>query len=184
MNWKSEADKNNFENFILSDKYLRENRGKWSERNKLRMPFESQFDFSLSQDFIYNLKRGGKITLMWTVMNVANLLNKDWGICVRASDRYGRDRGQEDRKWRREGSRLRSHLLLLREHQVARRLLLALENAVRCSHHLLIAYRDLPKELSDDVGQLFLFAPSTIGVAISKRRTYICNGIRKSLQLP
>ena len=64
MNWKSEADKNNFENFILSDKYLRENRGKWSERNKLRMPFESQFDFSLSQDFIYNLKRGGKITLM------------------------------------------------------------------------------------------------------------------------
>lgn len=79
MNWKSEADKNNFENFILSDKYLRENRGKWSERNKLRMPFESQFDFSLSQDFIYNLKRGGKITLMWTVMNVANLLNKDWG---------------------------------------------------------------------------------------------------------
>ncbi len=79
MNWKSEADKNNFENFILSDKYLRKNRGKWSERNKLRMPFESQFDFSLSQDFIYNLKRGGKITLMWTVMNVANLLNKDWG---------------------------------------------------------------------------------------------------------
>ena len=79
MNWKSEADKNNFENFILGDKYLRNNRGKWSERNKLRMPFESQFDFSLSQDFIYNLKRGGKITLMWTVMNVANLLNKDWG---------------------------------------------------------------------------------------------------------
>lgn len=79
MNWKSEADKNNFENFIMGDKYLRKNRGKWSERNKLRMPFESQFDFSLSQDFIYNLKRGGKITLMWTVMNVANLLNKDWG---------------------------------------------------------------------------------------------------------
>ena len=79
MNWKSEADKNNFEHFILGDKYLRNNRGKWSERNKLRMPFESQFDFSLSQDFIYNLKRGGKITLMWTVMNVVNLLNKDWG---------------------------------------------------------------------------------------------------------
>ncbi len=79
MNWKSEADKNNFEHFILGDKYLRNNRGKWSERNKLRMPFESQFDFSLSHDFIYNLKRGGKITLMWTVMNVANLLNKDWG---------------------------------------------------------------------------------------------------------
>lgn len=79
MNWKSDADKNNFEHFILSNKYLRDNRGKWSERNALRMPFESQFDFNFSQDFYYNLKRGGKITLMWTVMNVANLLNKDWG---------------------------------------------------------------------------------------------------------
>lgn len=79
MNWKSDADMNNFEHFIQSNKYLRDNRGKWSERNKLRMPFESQFDFSFSQDFYYSLKRGGKITLMWTVMNVANLLNKDWG---------------------------------------------------------------------------------------------------------
>lgn len=79
MNWKSDADMNNFEHFILDNKYLRDNRGKWSERNKLRMPFESQFDFSFSQDFYYNLKRGGKITFMWTVMNVANLLNKDWG---------------------------------------------------------------------------------------------------------
>jgi hypothetical protein len=43
------------------------------------MPFESQFDLSVSQDFCYNVKRGSKITLMWTVMNFANLLNKDWG---------------------------------------------------------------------------------------------------------
>ena len=43
------------------------------------MPFEHQFDLSLSQDFCYDVKRGGKVTLMWTVMNLANLLNKDWG---------------------------------------------------------------------------------------------------------
>lgn len=79
MNWASDEDMNNFENFILSNKALRNNRGKYSERNSIRMPFESQFDFSFSQDFYYNVKRGGKITFMWTIMNVANLLNKDWG---------------------------------------------------------------------------------------------------------
>lgn len=79
MKWKSDDDKANFESFINSDKNLRKNRGKYCERNSMRMPFESQIDFSLSQDFYYNPKRGSKITLMWTVMNVANLLNKDWG---------------------------------------------------------------------------------------------------------
>lgn len=79
MNWASQADKENFEAFIQGNKVLNANRGKYSERNQFHMPFESQFDFSFSQDFYYNVKRGGKITFMWTVMNVANLLNKDWG---------------------------------------------------------------------------------------------------------
>ena len=79
MNWKSEKDKENFEAFIQGDKRMRENRGKYSERNLFRMPFESQFDLSVSQDFCYDVKRNSKITLMWTVMNFANLLNKDWG---------------------------------------------------------------------------------------------------------
>lgn len=79
MNWKSDKDKANFEEFIMSDKRMRESRGHYSERNQFRMPFESQFDLSLSQDFCYDVQRGSKITLMWTVMNFANLLNKDWG---------------------------------------------------------------------------------------------------------
>ncbi|MBQ5622802.1 MAG: TonB-dependent receptor, partial [Alistipes sp.] len=79
MSWKSDKDKQLFEEYIMGDKRMRENRGKYSERNQFRMPFESQFDLSVSQDFCYNVKRGSKITLMWTVMNFANLLNKDWG---------------------------------------------------------------------------------------------------------
>ena len=79
MNWKSDKDKANFEEFIMSDKRMRESRGHYSERNQFCMPFESQFDLSLSQDFCYDVQRGSKITLMWTVMNFANLLNKDWG---------------------------------------------------------------------------------------------------------
>ena len=79
MNWKSDKDKADFEAFIRSDKRMMESRGQYSERNQFRMPFEHQFDLSLSQDFCYDVKRGGKVTLMWTVMNLANLLNKDWG---------------------------------------------------------------------------------------------------------
>ena len=79
MSWKSDNDKDSFEEFIMSDKRMRESRGKYSERNQFRMPFESQFDLSVSQDFCYNVQRGSKITLMVTVMNFANLLNKDWG---------------------------------------------------------------------------------------------------------
>ncbi|MBO7272455.1 MAG: TonB-dependent receptor, partial [Bacteroidaceae bacterium] len=79
MNWESDKDKADFEAFIMSDKNMRENRGKYSERNQFRMPFEHQFDLSISQDFCYNVKRGSKITLMWSVMNLANLFNKNWG---------------------------------------------------------------------------------------------------------
>jgi hypothetical protein len=79
MNWKSDKDKADFEAFIMGDKTMRENRGEYSERNQFRMPFEHQFDLSISQDFCYDVKRGSKITLMLNVMNLANLLNKHWG---------------------------------------------------------------------------------------------------------
>jgi hypothetical protein len=79
MNWKSDKDKADFEAYIMGDKTMRENRGKYSERNQFRMPFEHQFDLSISQDFCYDVKRGSKITLMLNVMNLANLLNKNWG---------------------------------------------------------------------------------------------------------
>lgn len=37
MNWKSDKDKADFEAFIMSDKNMRENRGKYSERNQFRI---------------------------------------------------------------------------------------------------------------------------------------------------
>lgn len=69
-----------FNSFIESQDYLKENRGKYAERNGARTPFTHQFDVKLIQDIYTNIgsKRN---TLQFTVdvLNVGNLLNNAWG---------------------------------------------------------------------------------------------------------
>ncbi|MDR7128814.1 hypothetical protein J2X69_001146 [Algoriphagus sp. 4150] len=69
-----------FEDFIESQKYLRERRGQYAERNGARHPFTHQFDVKIVQDVFTNI--GGKrntIQLSIDIFNVGNLLNKKWG---------------------------------------------------------------------------------------------------------
>lgn len=68
------------DNFIEGDKYLKERRGQYAERNGSRMPFQHQFDIRILQDFV--LKTGNttnKIQFSFDIINVGNMLNKDWG---------------------------------------------------------------------------------------------------------
>jgi hypothetical protein len=70
----------NLNQFIEGDSYLKERRGKYAERNGARLPFQHNFDFRVTQDL--GLKIGNslnKLQLSFDVMNVGNLLNKDWG---------------------------------------------------------------------------------------------------------
>ena len=70
----------NLNSFIEGDKYLKERRGQYAERNGSRMPFQHQFDFRILQEFA--VKAGNttnKIQLSFDIINVGNLLNKDWG---------------------------------------------------------------------------------------------------------
>ena len=48
-------------------------------RNSNLTPWENHFDFHLSQDFYYLKGRGSKIELVFDILNVSNLLNKNWG---------------------------------------------------------------------------------------------------------
>lgn len=66
--------------FINSDPYLSKMRGKYTERNGARMPWEHQFDLRIMQD-IGTIFKGSKNTLeiSFDIINVGNLLNKDWG---------------------------------------------------------------------------------------------------------
>ncbi|MEJ1241114.1 carboxypeptidase regulatory-like domain-containing protein [Chryseolinea sp. T2] len=66
--------------FIQGDKYLNERRGEYAERNGSRMPFQHQFDLRILQEFA--IKAGNssnKLQLSFDILNVGNMLNKDWG---------------------------------------------------------------------------------------------------------
>lgn len=70
-----------WEAYILQDKYLSANRGKYAERGGAIMPMVSRADFSFAQQLFTNIN-GKRNTLEFRVdiLNVGNLLNPDWGI--------------------------------------------------------------------------------------------------------
>lgn len=63
--------------FIEEDAYLSSNRGGYAEKNGSRSPFSSQFDLKILQDLGIP---GHKLQLSLDIFNVANLLNKNWGV--------------------------------------------------------------------------------------------------------
>ncbi len=69
-----------YEKYILSDRYLRKNRGRYAERNGARLPFVNQLDFKAQQDFSLTVSgRKHILSLTWDVFNFSNLLSKNWG---------------------------------------------------------------------------------------------------------
>jgi len=66
--------------FIENDSYLKKRRGQYAERNGARMPFQSQFDFRILQEFAVKVGNStNKIQLSFDILNVANMINKEWG---------------------------------------------------------------------------------------------------------
>lgn len=66
-----------FQNFVLNNKYLKNHIGQNTERNGDRLPFENHFDLRIAQDI--NLVKAHKLQITFDVLNIGNLLNKDWG---------------------------------------------------------------------------------------------------------
>jgi len=72
---------NNLQQFIDDDKYLKENKGGYAERNGSRLPFESFLDMKIVQDFYLKAgKHKHTLQLSLDIFNVMNLLNKEWGV--------------------------------------------------------------------------------------------------------
>ena len=72
--------KDQFEEFILSDKYLRTHRGKFAERNGARSPFTNIVDANIQQDFM--LKTGAvkhTLSVRFDIFNLTNLIDKNAG---------------------------------------------------------------------------------------------------------
>lgn len=77
----NEAQADAFFAYVEKDKYLKTRKGEFTERNGGRTPWNTSADFRFTQDF--NFKSGKvnhTITLTYDIVNVTNLINKNWGI--------------------------------------------------------------------------------------------------------
>jgi hypothetical protein len=66
-----------FQSFINNNPKLKNNMGKVIARNGDRTPWESHFDLKVAEDFYFYKQH--KIQIAIDILNVSNLLNKNWG---------------------------------------------------------------------------------------------------------
>ncbi|MES2276922.1 MAG: carboxypeptidase regulatory-like domain-containing protein [Bacteroidota bacterium] len=75
-----QAQANAFDQFINSDQYLSTRRGKFTERNGARTPWNTSADFRFTQDFtLGNGAHKQMLTFTFDIVNLTNLLNSAWG---------------------------------------------------------------------------------------------------------
>ncbi len=76
----STIQKDQFEAFIQSDKYLSKNRGKFAERNGARAPFTNILDANIEQNFSIMVgKVRHNLSIRFDIFNLTNLIDKNAG---------------------------------------------------------------------------------------------------------
>lgn len=80
MKFSTATDAAKLERAIESDKYLNSHRGQWSERNAGTTKFENHFDLQIAEDIFYDKKNKRKVQLTFDLLNLTNLLNRNWGL--------------------------------------------------------------------------------------------------------
>ncbi len=79
--WTAQQQSDAFFAYIDQDKYLRTRKGKYAERNGAVYPWANKVDLKIQQDFFVNVAgKRNTIQLSLDILNVGNLLNKNWGI--------------------------------------------------------------------------------------------------------
>ncbi|MBI1937069.1 MAG: carboxypeptidase regulatory-like domain-containing protein [Ignavibacteriales bacterium] len=70
--------------FIEQDDYLKEHRGEYAERNGILLPMVFRADLSIVQEVFTDLfEKRNTLQFRLDVLNVGNLLNKNWGVADR-----------------------------------------------------------------------------------------------------
>jgi hypothetical protein len=72
-----------FEKFISGNEYLNSRRGQYAERNGAALPWLSNWDLSVVQEFYYKNGANGKrhtIQVRADILNFGNLINDKWGV--------------------------------------------------------------------------------------------------------
>ena len=72
--------KDQYEDFIVNDKYLNKHRGQFAERNGARLPFSNIVDANLTQDFMLKVgQTTHKLSVALDIFNFTNLIDKHAG---------------------------------------------------------------------------------------------------------
>jgi len=73
-----------FESYIQQDKYLREHRGQYAQRNGAVLPMFTRADLSVTQD-LFRAVSGNRhaFQLRFDFFNFSNMLNHNWGVAYR-----------------------------------------------------------------------------------------------------
>ncbi|MBQ9138954.1 MAG: TonB-dependent receptor [Alistipes sp.] len=79
MNFESAEQRTAFDAYINNHNALRNNRGKYAERNCLIAPFEHHIDLHFAQDFYFSRNNSRKVQITLDIMNLGNLFNRNWG---------------------------------------------------------------------------------------------------------
>ncbi len=89
MQFSSDDNREAYEDFISSDKYLSRHRGEYSQRGGATAPWQNRFNLKLTQDINFSTVREKIHTVQvgLDINNIANLLNSNWG----ATDRMDKD---------------------------------------------------------------------------------------------
>ena len=72
--------------FIEDSPYLKSRRGKFAERNGAINPWYMQMDLHLAQEFAID-KRKHKFEITLDILNLTNMLNKNWGVIQTAANK-------------------------------------------------------------------------------------------------
>ncbi|MFN4762526.1 carboxypeptidase regulatory-like domain-containing protein [Gillisia sp. Q332] len=82
MNFTGAGQAESFNQFILNNEYLRENRGGYFDRYGDLSPWRSTVDVKLLQDYNFKVSNDRTNTIQFSVdiLNFGNLLNSDWGV--------------------------------------------------------------------------------------------------------
>ena len=77
-----------FDDYINQDSYLSGRRGQYAERNAHVLPMLHRLDLSVTQDiFVKIAGKNNNFQIRADILNFTNLLNKDWGVSQRATNR-------------------------------------------------------------------------------------------------
>ena len=88
-NLMSEAHGEGLKGWLGNDDYMKNNRGKYFERNAANKPFEHHFDLHLARSFNFNVGNSShKLEVSMDIMNIGNLLNKKWGRSYGGNNYY------------------------------------------------------------------------------------------------